>query len=286
MPARLRNGLLTTAARIVSCLALGIAAAPMARAVGSSTGFVDHHGPVLRATQLHIVYWGFDWTGTLTPTADRITAAVQTMMASSFMTGLHQYRGIGRGTVRDATTVTAPDAPILFDDDEISDFLEAQFSAGTVARPDDSNQDLYLVMTPLGASSRERNYAGEHNYYEHSGHRVAFAWITHQSTLAETTALISHEVVEAATDPEGSAIIGVDGTCDRPGWCEISDVCSPIGEIDGVVVESYWSNADAACVVRATPPGATHVKKAHQGHGDVHLVVDEARIRTVRRREP
>ncbi|MEP7180080.1 MAG: hypothetical protein ABI775_13415 [Pseudonocardiales bacterium] len=287
MPARLPKGLVAIAIRIVSCVVLWIAASPAMKPASPRIGFADFHGPVLRATQLHLVYWGFDWTAsTPPPTSDQITAAVRTMMASSFMTGLHQYRSIGRGTLRDATTGTHPDAPIVFDDHDVRTFLDAQFSAGTVARPDVGNRDLYVVMTPFGTSSRERGYAGEHSYYVISGRRVHFAWITHRSTLADTTALISHEIVEAATDPEGSAVIGVDGTCHRPGWCEISDICSTTGVIDGVAVESYWSSADGACVLPGAPPGPPRLARVHQGNGVVHLVVDEPRIRTARRREP
>jgi hypothetical protein len=212
MLARLHKRLVSTATRIVLCVVLGIAASPATKAAGSGIRFVDFHGPVLRATQLHLVYWGSDWTGTLPPTADRITAAVRTMMASSFMTGLQQYRGIGRGTLQDATTLTDRNAPILFDDRDIRDLLDALFEAGTVARPDAGNQNLYLVMTPFGTRSSDHGYAGAHSYYVHAGQPVHFAWITHLTTLAATTALISHEVVEAATDPEGSAIIGIDGT--------------------------------------------------------------------------
>jgi hypothetical protein len=255
MPARLRKALVATATRIALCAVLGIAASPATKPAGPGIRFVDFHGPVLRAMQLHLVYWGIDWIGTLPPTADRITAAVRTMMASSFMTGLRQYRDIGRGTLRDATTITDPTAPALFDDHDVRDLLNALFDAGTVASPDQGNQSLYLVMTPFGTRSREHDYAGEHSYYVHAGQRVRFAWITHDSTLAATTALISHEVVEAVTDPEGSGVLGVDGTCHRLGWCEISDVCSPTGVIDGVVVQSYWSNADGACVVTNTAPG-------------------------------
>jgi hypothetical protein len=280
MPARLRKGLVATATRIVACVLLGILASPATKSAGATTRFVDLHGPVLRAIQLHLVYWGFDWTGLLPPTADRITADVRTMVASSFMAGLYQYREIGHGTVREATTVTEPDAPIQFDDQDIGDFLDAQFSAGTVARPDASNQDLYLVMTPFGTRSRDGNFEGEHSFYERSGKRVRFAWITHRRTLPGFTSLISHEVVEAATDPEGNAIIGVDGTCNRTGWCEISDICAPTGVIDGVVVQSYWSDAERACVVTGPPPPAPNSNAAHQGPGAVHLVVDEQAVRT------
>ncbi|MEP7178161.1 MAG: hypothetical protein ABI775_03660, partial [Pseudonocardiales bacterium] len=197
MPARLRKGLAATAMRIVSCVALGIAVAPARTATHPAAWFVDFHGPVLRATQLHLIYWGIDWT-TTPPTADRVTTAVQTMMASSFMTALHQYRAIRPASLRDATIVTDPSAPILFADHDITDLLEAEFRAGTLTRPNAANQDLYVVMTPFGTGARDGAYPGEHSYYEHSGQRIHYARITYRTTLAAATELISHEVVEAA----------------------------------------------------------------------------------------
>ena len=56
-------------------------------------------------------------------------------------------------------------------------------------------------------------------------------------------------MVESCTDPEGTAILGVAGTCSQSGWCEIGDVCSSTGVVDGVKVQSYWSQKDKACIV-------------------------------------
>ena len=46
------------------------------------------------------------------------------------------------------------------------------------------------------------------------------------------------------------AILGDVGTCSGEGWCEIGDVCEGIGGIvNGVSVQSYWSQQDMACKV-------------------------------------
>ena len=70
---------------------------------------------------------------------------------------------------------------------------------------------------------------------------------------------MSHEIVEAATDPEGTGFLGVHGTCDGKGWCEIADICTSTGVVDDVAVRSYWSNQAGECIVPgvgqpASPP--------------------------------
>jgi hypothetical protein len=55
---------------------------------------------------------------------------------------------------------------------------------------------------------------------------------------------MSHELVETITDPEGNAW----------GPIEIGDVCIPLNDwLDGVYVQSYWSNVDGACVMPRGP---------------------------------
>src|SRR6266487_3707025 len=64
--------------------------------------------------------------------------------------------------------------------------------------------------------------------------------------------IFSHELAEACTDPEGSAILGTTGTCSRDGWCEIGDVCEGVNTIiNGVTVQKYWSQRDRACIVQS-----------------------------------
>jgi hypothetical protein len=60
--------------------------------------------------------------------------------------------------------------------------------------------------------------------------------------------LVSHELVEVATDPQGGGFLGAKGTCDESGWCEIADVCESLSVLDGVTVQAYWSNRDHDCI--------------------------------------
>src|SRR5262249_18332417 len=82
-----------------------------------------------------------------------------------------------------------------------------------------------------------------------SGQKIHYAWFTNVGDLGSITAIISHELVESATDPDGSGFLGANRTCDGPGWCEIADICeSTWASIDGITVHGYWSNQAGACI--------------------------------------
>lgn len=237
---------------------------------GGADKFVDNGGAVLQVPQLFLIYWGNAWTASPppTPTADQITSACLTMMAGPYLTGLAQYRGIGRGFVRGSAVVTSSNPPNNFTDGQVSTFLDGLLNAGTVPGPDVDNQTLYCVVMPQGVSASNASFIGEHTYYTRSNQRIHFAWITNSGSLSSLTSILSHEVVESATDPEGSAFLGVAGTCSQGGWCEIGDVCSSTSTLDGVTVQSYWSNAAGACVV-PTWPNRTYPRVGVQWAGVV-----------------
>lgn len=237
---------------------------------GAADKFVDNGGPVLQVTQLYLIYWGAAWNATPAPVPSpaQVTSACQTMMASSYLPGLAQYRGIGRGFVRGSAVVATSSPANGFTDSQVSTFLDGQINAGTVPGPDVDNQTLYCVVMPNGVNASNASFIGEHTFYTRSGQRIHFAWVTNSANLSSITTIISHEIVEAATDPEGSAFLGVSGTCSQGGWCEIGDVCSTTSTLDGVTVQSYWSNQAGACTV-PTWPARTYPRLGVQWTGSI-----------------
>jgi hypothetical protein len=280
-----------TAAAVATALALGLASGATLTASAAdqrSTGdagssgspsrprFVDQHGPVLPIPQLYLIYWGTAWRSQTpaAPTPARVTGAVRALLASDYLTGLVQYRGSGRGVLRGSTLVTSSDPPAQFTDDQVTDFIDAQLAAGTVPGPDADNQTVYGVVLPAGVKPQSGDATGEHGYYERSGQRIHYAWFSNAGYLEAITGVVSHELVESATDPEGGGFLGGNGTCDGPGWCEIAAVCeSTWWMLDGVMVQGYWSNHDNDCVVPgsaapkrpATSPAAPTVKTSDEG---------------------
>lgn len=213
--------------------------------------FVDRGGPVLRGAQVYLLYWGSHWpaTGIYFPTTGQITAAFRTLLTGPYLSGLAQYRGIGPAVLRGSTVVTTSEPHNGFNDHDIKDFLNAQLDADVVPSPDASNQTLYIVVLPVGISAGgdSSEFDGEH-YYKRHGQRIHFVWAAASGTLDGATRIISHELVESLTDPEGNAVRGVSRTCDQGGWCEIADICSDTRIVSGAAVSPYWSERARACV--------------------------------------
>jgi hypothetical protein len=262
---KLAAGAAATLAIVVSSGPPLAAAAPVPPT--GSGRFLDHHGPVLRAVQLQLIYWGSAWTatGVLNPSPEQITTAMRTVLAGPYLSGLAQYRGIGAGLVRGSRRITASDPPDRFTYKDVTSFLDAQLDAGSAPAPDPDNQTLYVVVMPTGIHSNKAGLAGEHNYYIRHGQRIHFVWTADSASLASATRIMSHELVESATDPEGSAILGVPGTCSPGGWCEIADICPASGVLDGVTVESYWSNLAGGCVVPMSPNHELRPRQSEAG---------------------
>jgi hypothetical protein len=229
---------------LAACLALSVAigtgAAPTAATRpelrGGAAKFVDYGGRVLSAAQIYLIYWGSAWISrSASPTSDEITTAMQTVVASSYLAGLTQYRNVGPAVIHRSLVVTSSEPPSGFTDDDIAAFLDAQFDAG--ALPPANDQALYFVTIPPDAAASDR--FGAHSYYERAGRPIRYAWTAYALTVNFATRIMTHELVEAITDPDGDAFRGVPGTCSESGWCEIADICFDAGVLDGVMVNSY-----------------------------------------------
>ncbi len=224
---------------------------------GAANKFTDNGGAVIEIARVQLIYWGSAWTATPapTPTSAQVTAGVQAMLRGPYMTGLAQYRQIGRGHLLGTpVVVTSSNPPNPFSDSDVGNFINGLIGAGTIPGLDATNQNLYFVIMPKGVNSKSSGVIGEHTYFTSGGSRFHFGWITNNGTLNYITNVLSHELVESATDPEGSAILGVAGTCSGGGWCEIGDVCEGTSSnLHGVTVQSFWSNNDAKCIVPDWP---------------------------------
>jgi hypothetical protein len=235
------------------------AAAP---AAGGAVKFHDGGGPVLSNARIHLVFWGNSW-GTApppTPSAAQVSNAVVNILNSPYLSALSQYRNtIGPASLRGTTLATGSNPPNPFSDQNVVDLLTGLLDNGTLPNPL-LEPVLYCVIVPQGVNNTGSGFIGEHTYFTYNAHfpgpfpitipvNVHYAWVTNNGTLDGVTTIFSHELVESITDPEGSAITGNTGVCSQGGWCEIGDVCSSTGRENGVLVQSYWSDADGACII-------------------------------------
>jgi hypothetical protein len=232
--------------------------------------FVNRGGLVLSDVHVFLIFWGSAWAAAPTPTDAEITYAVVTILASSYGSALAQYGNIGPGRFGGKLVVTSSDPPNPFSDSDIAGLIHRLFESGDLVEPDDDPQALYVVILPPGVSFSNPNVIGEHSFFlyldltdpqlppDFDLANAHYAWVSNDGRLDSVTTIFSHELAEACTDPEGTAIQGLAGTCAQDGWCEIGDVCWTTGTVDGVRVQSYWSYNDKACII----PGATSESEA------------------------
>jgi hypothetical protein len=169
------------------------------------------------------------------------------------MTGLDQYRGVGPGTLTGYMLATGTDPQNPFPYQQVEQLLASLLDDGSLPDPASDRDLLFLVVLPARVTSTEP-FQGEHSFFIWKGIAVRYGWLTHDGTLGDLMPILSHELVEAATDPEGTAIVGVPGTCGaQEGWCEIGDICEDCaqcyGTVNGVKVQAYWSDRDQACII-------------------------------------
>jgi hypothetical protein len=239
-------------------LAMLITTSSSTAANATTPTFADRGGAIIRSPQLFLIYWGRAWAApdANSPTPDQVTFAMQSVLASPYLSGLAQYRNIGPAIIRSSTVIKNSDPPDRFTERDVTAFLDARLDAGAMAGPDRDNQALYAVMMPAGITPASGGYVGEHNDHTRHGQHIHFSWIAGSSRLDIITRAMSHEIVESLTDPEGNGIVGAPGTCTDPGWCEIADICSETAVIYGITVAPYWSGQARRCVAPYLPPTA------------------------------
>ncbi len=236
------------------------AAAPAGAAPPAATHFADGGGKVLTQAELQLMFWGSSWDGGRTsgPSVQQISDAAKSILDSSYMSALAQYRGIQAGSLAAPVSITDSDPPAVFQDHDVADFIKQQIGKKRVPDPDANDQLLYCVIMPPGVRGADANVLGEHSYFLYFGYEppfdvdvnlAHFAWVTNDGTLDGVTTILSHELVEACTDPQGSGFKATSGPCPESGWCEIGDVCYDTAVANGVTVQAYRSEKDSSCVI-------------------------------------
>lgn len=215
-----------------------------------------HGGAQILNPSLQLIFWGNAWNNPVTsPTAGQVMAAVQNILSGPYMTRLDQY-GIGPGTLRGGTTVLS-DPPNPFSKDDWHNLVWNLIDQGTFPEPSaPGGRILYMIIPPPLVVYEDAGVCGIHGYpwdFDLStGYTKAWAgFALNDGTLDTITANLSHEVVEACTDPEDDGWL-IEGR--SPPDDEICDVCqNTVALVDGVLVMGYWSVQHDACIIPLAP---------------------------------
>lgn len=216
----------------------------------------DGGGSKISNVNVHLFLWGSAWLSpSNNPTTSSVINAVDSILTGPYFNALNQY-GVGSGTLADAWIITSPNPNNPFSEDDVSDMVWNLIDAGYFPEPDDAggrNEFFAFIMPPGVNPNRTDGTIGEHSYagdydFPFDYDKAWYCWVTNNGTLDSVTKILSHELVEACTDPEG------DGWQVDPrsgsSWNEIGDICqNSSGRVNGVMVQAYWSQRDRACII-------------------------------------
>jgi hypothetical protein len=223
---------------------------------------VFHGGTVLTNVQVQPVFWGAAWRQE--SVVARLNHFFSFIVTSCFINMLNEYsvagQIIGPGSALSSLLLTDPEpggGANTIDDSAIQQQIDSWVSAGTL--PSGANA-VYFVFLPPGVTVTTQwgsSCSTLCGYHFSSPNNHVYAVIPFvdqcygcaQSTQLDTfTAIASHELAEAITDPIWSASQGGTGWWDDVSGEEIGDFClGNFVRLGGFLVQRVWSNRQNAC---------------------------------------
>ena len=228
----------------------------------------NHGGPVIGSVEVVPVYWGAAWaSGPNALLVSQLDRFFDFIVTSSYMDLLHEYstasmqiqhgRRLTSAQVSNSEPGTVTPTGRQVTDAQIRTALQGWIANHTV--PATTANTLYFIFLPpnvvsVSFGTQSCRAGGFCGYHDHIGN-VYYAVIPFVNCsgcvfpgqfLDTLTEVASHELAEAITDPELNAWWDpVTGPGD-----EIGDICNrQTTRLGDFVVQTEWSNAQAACVV-------------------------------------
>jgi hypothetical protein len=240
---------------------------PNVTAAAPPAGTTFSAGPGKTLTNVHVqlIFWGAWWNNN--PLATQVNNAVVNLLAGPYMTYLAQY-GVRRGSVRGITFATDTE-PGTFSFGSVGNFILNLLDNDRLPEPDEDWPIVYAVVMPVnsafqgvsppdtlplppGVVSQINGQNGsiiwnDYDFLDVDNDPAYYLWVGNDGTLNYITTVLSHELVELATDPNGGD--GVRRVGCIGGSCQIGDVV-PVCQnwcdtVRGVSAQAYWSQLDS-----------------------------------------
>ena len=225
-----------------------------------SRSIVDTGGPILSRMQVDLIFWGAHWTDLGNQTLrTNVQNTVNAILNSTYFDGLLQYRGINHGSLLRADTITTTSPPASFTTQpggDVSTFVANNINNGTLPSP--NGQILYFVVPQPGSTPSDCGCTGRHLAGIASNNRVFPYGLTTNPTnvsLDTLSVIISHEMAEAASDPEWNVSIG--GT-NQSAFHAPGGIGDEIGDgeaqnytyrLNGALVQAFLSQNDHSYII-------------------------------------
>jgi hypothetical protein len=117
-------------------------------------------------------------------------------------------------SISGVVTITSSDPPTLFTDPAIKNMIETNINNGTLPAPSNSVDRIYTVLMPTGHSSGDTSFVGQHQFYDHSGQRVFWCWVTNDGSLTGGNSIpkvFSHEIGAKYPKISSTRCVGAEG---------------------------------------------------------------------------
>ena len=227
----------------------------------NSSSFASYHGGgIIGDVNIQLIFWGTAWANnTENPGQGEVQFALEQLIGTTYFEELGQYgmRTIGLHGV----TLVNSDPPNPFATSDIDGLVWGMIDAGDFPEPvDQGGRILYVVLMPQNVSGPAGVFGSHHDpdrFDTDDLNGLQYAWVSWVSSgvLDFTTAIFSHEVAEAISDPESH----------KPAWLmdhsynhdsnEIGDACDNAADrLNGIMVQAYWSENLKSCVIPFPAP--------------------------------
>lgn len=211
-------------------------------------------GAIANAT-IELVFWGRQWGNATSPSVAQIQQAIQRLINSTnYFSGLVQY---GTSKVTLDKVITDVDLAVgagyygdpgaTYAESDVQSMVDREVSGQGLPPDPNGNDTIYLVMMPPGTTPSS-NVCGANGANGAWDHNVAYVGY---SDLDNITKTVTHELVEAITDPSSSNPgTGWEMNRSLNGGNQLGDACNTQSNfLDGILVQAYWSNNDHACII-------------------------------------
>lgn len=212
----------------------------------------NHGGRVLAAPKISRIMWGNYWTQAAHTAEATDNDSTWSRLATSpaFFNPMTEY-GVGPGSAGTRVNITAgvtgSVAETTIQSSLTSALVTTQYTPGA--------NDLFVIFLPSGTTSAydiANNAGGHHNHYSATlggaARDVVYAVIEYYADRDSSNVVVSHEVIEASTDPDPDAA-PVSAWWETSTKAEIGDICQGANtRIAGTMVQREWSQVACRCV--------------------------------------
>jgi len=245
----------------LTCSATGSNALP-------GTTFTDKGGTKLSRACIVPVFWGTEWTNSLL--AAPIANALGSMIGGPYFSYLVQY-GVHRPTLLASVISTRTDPPSPFTTANVGTFITGLLGNNQLPKPDATSPPLiYAVVMPttsafqgvvppdnsvplpMGTLSKVVGTNLSIPWTDANGNvqQIHYLWVGNNGTLGYITTILSHELAELMTDPNGGSGVVQTNSGVAANANQIGDPCTNFcNSVRGVQVQSYFSISDGQCWV-------------------------------------